>query len=109
MISRKNGSFISEREHIQQSITMILTTPVGSRVMRRDFGSHLPRLLGKPLNPQTVTAIYAATHEALSIYEPRIEVVQTRMDLEQAKEGVVSLSIVYRFRGEERTFGITFP
>ena len=109
MISRRNGAFISELEHVYQSIEMILTTPVGSRVMRREFGSLLPRLLDKPLNPQTITAIYAACNEAIATWEPRVEVVATKMNLERAKEGIVDLTVIFRFAGEvfEREFGVS--
>ena len=109
MISRQDGTFITELEHVYQSIEMILTTPIGSRVMRRDFGSHLPRLLGKPLNPQTVTAIYAAANEAIATWEPRVEVVATRMNLEKANEGIVDLSVIIRLAGEtfEREFRLS--
>ena len=70
MFSRRNGQPLSEIEHIFQSIEMILTTPIGSRVMRRNFGSHLPRILGRPLNESTITAIYAAANEAIATWEP---------------------------------------
>ena len=109
MFSRKTGQPISETAHIFESIETILTTPIGSRVMRRDFGSHLPRLIGSPLNRSTITAIYAATNEAIAIWEPRVEVVQTQMDLEQAKAGIVNLRIALRIQGEIVTgdFAIT--
>ena len=109
MISRRDGSVISELEHVYQSIEMILTTPIGSRVMRRDFGSHLPRLLGKPLNPQTVTAFYAAANEAIATWEPRVEVVATRMNLDKAKAGIVDMNVIFRLAGEtfEREFRLS--
>ena len=77
--------------------------------MRRDFGSHLPRLLGKPLNPQTVTAIYAAANEAIATWEPRVEVVATRMNLEKASSGIVDLSVVIRLAGETLERELDFP
>ena len=79
---------------------MILTTPIGSRVMRREFGSNLPRLIGEPLNPSTLTAIYAATNEAIATWEPRVEVVATHLDLENATEGIVNLRIFLNIQGE---------
>lgn len=100
MFSRKNGQPLSEIEHIFQSIEMILSTPIGSRVMRRNFGSHLPRILGRPLNPSTITAIYAAANEAITTWEPRAEVVATQIDLEKAKAGIVNLRVILRVEGE---------
>ncbi|MGL5293614.1 MAG: GPW/gp25 family protein, partial [Aeromonas sp.] len=35
------GRTISSTDHIIQSVRDILITPVGSRVMRRDYGSEL--------------------------------------------------------------------
>ena len=98
--SREDGSQITELQHIVQSIQMILTTPVGSRVLRRDYGSNLPRLIDKPFNRSTVTAIYAAANESISRWEPRVEVISTRLDLEQLKEGIGKLTVVFRLVGE---------
>lgn len=62
--------------HLQQSIKDILTTPIGSRVMRRDYGSRLPRLVDAPMNRATLIDLYAATAEALLQWEPRFSVQQ---------------------------------
>lgn len=109
MFDRHNGQPLSEIDHIFQSIEMILTTPIGSRVMRRNFGSHLPRILGRPLNASTITAIYAAANEAIATWEPRVEVVATQIDLEQAKAGIVNLKVIFKLQGEtvEGDFSIT--
>ncbi len=39
------GLSISEADHIRQSVRDILLTPVGSRVMRREYGSLLSALI----------------------------------------------------------------
>ena len=69
-LHRTTGKKLHGVDHIRQSIIDILTTPIGSRVMRRDYGSRLFELLDQPLHRQTVVQIYAATAEALFI-EPR--------------------------------------
>ena len=60
--------------HIQQSIRDILTTPVGSRIMRRDYGSLLPELIDQPLNGATLLRALSATVMALMKWEPRIKI-----------------------------------
>ncbi|EDJ4804012.1 baseplate assembly protein, partial [Salmonella enterica] len=40
-MNRNTGLAISDSEHIGQSMRDILLTPVGSRVMRREYGSLL--------------------------------------------------------------------
>lgn len=65
------GSGIEGLRHIEQSIAQILTTPIGSRVMRREFGSLIPELIDRPLNDETKLMIYAATATAIHKWEPR--------------------------------------
>lgn len=67
------GQQLSAIEHIKQSLADILTTPIGSRVMLREYGSEVPELIDQPLNAETELRIYAATAHAVAIWEPRIE------------------------------------
>lgn len=67
------GKKITGMDHIRQSIADILTTPVGSRVERRDYGSMLPALIDQPLTGATLLRAYSAVVVALSQWEPRIQ------------------------------------
>ena len=71
-ISAETGAPLDGARHLEQSVRDILTTPVGSRVMRRDYGSELPRLVDAPLDGATLVRIYAASAEALERWEPRL-------------------------------------
>ena len=71
-MNRNTGQPLSGIDHLRQSIIDILTTPVGSRVMRRDYGSRLYELVDAPMNRATLVDIYAATAEALLQWEPRL-------------------------------------
>ena len=66
------GKPLDGAAHLAQSIARILTTPIGSRVMRREFGSMLPALIDHPFNAATRTRMFAATATALMRWEPRI-------------------------------------
>jgi phage baseplate assembly protein W len=78
-------------DHLVQSIRDILTTPIGTRVMRRDYGSRLFQLIDAPLNPRTILEIYAATVEALIRWEPRISV--QRVSTAQVQPGSITLTL----------------
>jgi uncharacterized protein len=71
-----NGKSISEISHIKQSIANILTTPIGSRIMRRDYGSRLFERIDQPINGDLIAEIYSDVVEALFTWEPRFEVDQ---------------------------------
>ena len=80
------GKIISEIAHIKQSITNILTTPIGSRIMRRDYGSRLFERIDQPINGDLIAEIYSDVVEALFTWEPRFEVEQvTVQSIEKGK------------------------
>lgn len=76
----RTGKRLSGLDHLRQSIADILSTPIGSRIGRRDYGSLLPELIDQPMNAAGRMRIYAATALALLRWEPRIRL--TRVTLE---------------------------
>lgn len=97
------GKWLTGLDHLRQSITKILTTPLGSRVMRRDFGSNLPNLVDAPMNAQTLTQLYAATAKALQNWEPRIQVSQVVATSAQVGQIEISLTGTYVPNGQPIT------
>ncbi|GHU28678.1 baseplate assembly protein [Betaproteobacteria bacterium] len=59
-------------DHIRQSVWKAVTTPIGSRVMRRDYGSLIPELIDAPINDRVRLLIMAATCTAVIKWESRI-------------------------------------
>lgn len=96
-----NGKPLAGVEHLRQSLRDILTTPIGTRVMRRDYGSRLYQLVDAPLNRSTIMQLYAATADAVRKWEPRIKLQRVR--IATANPGSVSLDLtgIYLPDGEE--------
>lgn len=69
----QTGRSITDMDHINQSVKDILTTPIGSRVERRDYGSFLFLLLDNPNTEATRLRVISATVMALNQWEPRIK------------------------------------
>lgn len=92
-MSRTTGDALGGFDHLKQSIEDILTTPIGSRVHRRDYGSRLPRLVDRPINKSLVSDLVAATAEALDRWEPRLKLEQVKIDTVN-DQGQISLSLV---------------
>lgn len=90
-MSRESGQTVSDLEHIRQSVRDILITPVGSRVMRRDYGSLLSVLIDQPQNPAVKLQVMAACYMALLRWEPRIKV--TGINLESTFDGKLTVDI----------------
>lgn len=71
-LNSATGGAIADLAHIQQSIRDILTTPVGTRVMRRRYGSDVPTLIDQPLNDITRLRVMSAAVAAIVRWEPRV-------------------------------------
>jgi phage baseplate assembly protein W len=56
-------------DHIRQSVADILSTPMGTRVGRRDYGSLVPELIDQPMTPANILRLYAATAVALTRWD----------------------------------------
>lgn len=63
---------LNDTEHLKQSVRDILTTPLASRVMRREYGSLVPDLIDEPMNNTTRLQCMSAAVIALTRWEPRI-------------------------------------
>lgn len=89
----KTGRQLEGINHIRQSVADIITTPIGSRVMRRDYGSLVPELLDRPMNDALLMQVYAATVIAVSRWEPRIKITGTRRIVNTATHGAVIMEL----------------
>lgn len=87
------GQQLAGNAHLAQSVADILTTPLGSRVMRRDYGSMLFDLVDQPLNGLVRALIHAATALALRRWEPRLRLTRVSLDATQAATGKLSVTI----------------
>ncbi|QRN39333.1 GPW/gp25 family protein [Pectobacterium carotovorum] len=90
-MSRDSGQTLGDLEHIRQSVRDILITPVGSRVMRRDYGSLLSALIDQPQNPAVKLQVMAACYIALLRWEPRITL--TAINLTSTFDGKLTVDI----------------
>lgn len=110
-MDRSTGRRITGMNHLQQSIADILTTPLGTRLQRRTYGSLLPGLIDQPDNARTRLRCYAAIASALMNWEPRLRVTRVGMQSGEAPgqatvtlEGeylgsAMSMSVRIRVRG----------
>ena len=97
------GKSISEINHLRQSISNILTTPIGSRVMRRDYGSNLFNKIDRPINGELIAEIYLDIVESLFIWEPRFELDQ--VSVHEVVKGKIAVDLEGSFlsNGEKIT------
>ena len=101
---------MSEYEQdIKESIWIILSTSKGERVMRPDFGCGIHDLIFAPINTTTVNLVENTVREALTLWEPRIELIKVEASAERSDEGKLLVSIDYRVRVTNNRFNLVYP
>ena len=100
MMNRNTGQRMKVLEHIRQSVADILSTPIGSRVMRRTYGSLVPALIDQPNNLATQTRVFSAVASALMRWEPRIDVSKMSITRDADVPGRVTLDIDCTYTGQ---------
>src|SRR5262245_51958691 len=101
---------MSEYEQdIKEAIWIILSTSKGERVMRPDFGCGIHDLVFAPINTTTVNLVQNNVREALTFWEPRIEVTTLNVSTEKADEGKLEVVIEYRVRTTNNRFNLVYP
>lgn len=106
-MNRNTGQPITGAEHIAQSVGDILRTPVGSRVMRRDYGSLLSEMIDQPQSDALELQIKVAIFMALLKWEPRVEVLS--VTTERNADGRMIVNLTGQYAGGGESLSLTIP
>ncbi|EAS6350850.1 baseplate assembly protein [Salmonella enterica] len=87
-IDRHTGKTLTDADHIRQSIQDIITTPTGTRVMRRDYGSLISEIIDFPVNNALPLQLMAAIFDAVTRQEPRVTL--TEIQLSRSENGLTA-------------------
>lgn len=99
-MDRTTGRVLAGWPHVVQSIEVILSTPVGQRIMREWFGSPVPALLGENIAPRTFLRFVHAVVVAVELFEPRFKVRRAAIygTAEAVRMGAVSFALYGDYR-----------
>ncbi|EFG8403939.1 baseplate assembly protein [Escherichia coli] len=106
-MNRNTGRAITDAEHIRQSVGDILRTPVGSRVMRRDYGSLLSAMIDQPQTPALELQIKVACYMAILKWEPRITL--TSITTERQFDGKMIVNLTGQLKDTGESLSLTLP
>jgi len=101
-LNRNQAGFLRAINHINQSIGDIVNTLIGTRVERREYGSHVPALVDSGLTPINILRIYEAATVAIDRWEVRINVRKVFIDTANVTSGHVTLNIAWVIRKKYR-------
>jgi phage baseplate assembly protein W len=96
-------------DDIQEAIWIILATSPGERVMRPSFGCGIYDLVFEPNSPATHGAVAARAREALTTFEPRIELEQVRVEAAEGEPNKLLIRVDYRVRATNASHNLVYP
>lgn len=100
---------VEDELSINQAIQIILSTALGERVMRPDFGCAIHELVFAPNSAATRGMAEHYVREALLRWEPRIEVLDVRTMTPDGQDEELWIGIDYRVRTTDNRFNVVYP
>lgn len=94
---------------VKEAIRIILHTAPGERMMRPKFGCGIHEMVFEEISTTTVVALEALIRDALTTYEPRIELLGVTVDPFQAMSSILLITIDYRVRRTNQTDNLVYP
>lgn len=107
--SKKQVVMLEGEEDVRSSIELLLATELGERVMRPSFGWKRDRWLFESLTITTSTAIQKEIEDALTFFEPRINLNSVRLLPKDNVSGMVEIIVDYTVRATNTRNNLVFP
>lgn len=102
-MNRLTGKPLRGEEHLTQSLQVLLSTPIGSRVMLAGYGSDVTELIDSPMTDSDQLRIQKSIIDAITQWEPRFIVDQITA-VSKDIDGELTISITGRFNGDNLSF-----
>lgn len=99
----------SDEDDIRKSLHILLTTRLGERVMRPDFGCNLDTMVFENMDLNTKTYIFQIVKRAILYFEPRIDLVSVGIVPGTDTEGILMIEVEYTVRATNSRQNIVFP
>lgn len=111
-VSFKKGSHTAElseeEKDIRESLIILLTTTLGERVMRPDYGANMEDLLFESINVTTASIITNRLKRAILLHEPRVNANNIDMVPDLAN-GFIEVTIEYTIIATNTRRNLVFP
>lgn len=96
------------RQSIIESLRVIVSTGLGERLMRPDFGCAMDGEVFGLMNTSRITWIENVVRQAILLHEPRIDARKVSVSSD-GPEGKLMIEVDYEVRGTNSRFNVVFP
>ncbi|MEO0397060.1 MAG: GPW/gp25 family protein [Cyanobacteria bacterium P01_A01_bin.137] len=94
--------------NLEESIVIILSTRLGERVYRPDFGSRLHELVFAPLSDDTLLLAQIYAREAIQKWEPRVTI-EAVTAVPTPDAASLNITVNYRIRESHHRRSLVYP
>lgn len=101
--------FAEGEESVREAIYIILATARGERQMLPRFGCGIHDLVFAPDNPATQGSIAHLVKDALTEWEPRIDVLDVNVSSSPGAENTLLIRVDYRIRSNNAFGNLVYP
>jgi phage baseplate assembly protein W len=96
-------------EKIEQAIQVILLTARGERAMLPEFGAGLRNYVFEPNSPATHRSVEGAVRQALTDWEPRINLERVEVTADEAEPNLLLIHVDYVVRATNTFYNRVYP
>ena len=96
-------------QRVEESILLILSTAPGERPMLPDFGCGIHDMLFAPNDSRTIALILHLVRQALTKYEPRIDLIDVHVENTADTPNLLLIRINYRVRATNAIGNLVYP
>jgi len=88
-------NMVSNEHDIQESLSILLGTTPGERVMLPEYGCNIKSLVFSEINITTITQMKTMINRAILFFEPRITVDVIDISMQEIQNGKLIINIIY--------------
>jgi phage baseplate assembly protein W len=101
--------YVAGEELVSEGIEIVLGTSPGERQMRPEFGCAIYELVGEANTAALRGMVREKVREALNRWEPRIDVLDVRVESPEEQRNRLDIRIDYRVRANNAFFNLVYP
>ncbi|MBI3135492.1 MAG: GPW/gp25 family protein [Bacteroidetes bacterium] len=101
-------NLVSGVEDINQSLQILLSTALGERVKREDYGAKLDNFVFEPANTGNLAAMKNIVEKSILLGEPRIELNDILL-VSDENEGLINIDIRYTILATNSRNNFVYP
>lgn len=105
----KQINLVSNEKDIEESISIVLKTIPGERLMRPDFGCNINKFVFEKQDSSFISGLNHVIYQALLNYEPRINFIDATVVDRNDADGVLLIQVNYTIIITNTRHNIVFP